>query len=77
MYRIFTKHNDKLGTWKLYGTVSGTTATDSTITPFETEDIDELRAEILKLNAEIGHENIMACKMVDLSYGVTVVDDEE
>ena len=86
MYKILVKHNpsststlaDRM--FEIYGSevvtkTNGTVTT--TFTPFETDDKEVLKAELLKLSKEIGNENIMVCEIVETTYGVEVVDDEE
>ena len=65
--------------FEVYGsevTSKNATGTTSTFTPFETEDVEALKAEVLKLDRVYGHENIMVCQVVELTYGVEIVSDE-
>ena len=82
MFRIFVKYeNEKIkDLWREYGISSSTTGSTSTFTPFETDDIEVLRNELIKLDSEIGHDSIRVVQDVALQYGVTVVekvDDED
>lgn len=78
-YKILIKHNSdkKNNLWQSYG--NSTTAigsTDATFTEFSTEDLDVLRAEIIKLDSEVGHNNIRIVQDVEVTYGVEIVTDE-
>ena len=86
MYKILVKHNpsststlaDRM--FEIYGSevvtkTNGTVTT--TFTPFETDDKEVLKAELLKLSKEIGNENIMVCEIVETTYGVEIADDEQ
>lgn len=78
MFRIFVKYdNEKIrDLWREYGTSSSTTGSTSTFTPFETDDIDVLRDEVMRLDSEIGHDSIRVVQDVALQYGVTVIEED-
>lgn len=85
MYRIMIKHTtssssvmaDKM--YEVYGsevTSKNATGTTSVFTPFETDDVEILKAEVLKLDRVYGHKNIMVCQIVELAYDVEIISDE-
>lgn len=81
IYKILIKHNSdkKNNLWQSYGssvTTTSTSSTTTTFTEFSTEDIEVLRAEIIKLDAEVGHNNIRVVSDIELTYGVEIVSDE-
>lgn len=80
-YKILIKHNNdkKNNLWQSYGSSVITTSassTTTTFTEFSTEDIEVLKAEIVKLDAEVGHSNIRVVCDIELTYGVEIVSDE-
>lgn len=68
MYKIFTKYTStaKNTFWRSYEVEQE----DGTIDEFETDDLDVLKAEINKLDKEIGYENIRVID--DITYKVMV-----
>lgn len=95
MYKILILYNAKNHLWKQYGTTTTTTsaisgcnacgggAVDEVFTEFETDDLELLKEELIKVDAIYGHENIKAYKDLDTVYTVDVTevepepDDEE
>ena len=82
VYKILIKHNSdkKNNLWQSYGssvTTTSSSSTTTTFTEFSTEDIEVLKAEIVKLDAEYGHSNIRVVCDIELTYGVEIVSDEE
>ena len=80
MYKILIKHNTNVSKsnttlWYEYG--STVTSNTTKFTPFETNDVEILKLEILKLSGEFGHENIMAIKELDVVYDVEIENEEE
>lgn len=80
-YKILIKHNSdkKNNLWQSYGssvTTTSASSTTTTFTEFSTEDIEVLKAEIVKLDAEVGHSNIRVVCDIELTYGVEIVSDE-
>ena len=80
-YKILIKHNSdkKNNLWQSYGssvTTTSASSTTTTFTEFSTEDIEVLRAEVIKLDAEVGHNNIRVVSDIELTYGVEIVSDE-
>lgn len=72
MYKILLKYNgNKQNMWESYG---ATTNSTSAFTEFETDDVTVLKAEIEKLDAQYGHENIRVIQDVTVSYAATIVE---
>lgn len=71
MYNILIKYNDIKKLWQLYGTSSSTTSSEETFVPFETDDLEKLKEEVIRLDATYGHENIKFVK--DVYYTVDVI----
>ena len=80
MYKIMILYNNKNHLWKQYGsTTTTTTASGSTteaFTEFETDDLEVLKEELIKLDAIYGHENIRPYKDLTTTYTVEVEDPE-
>ena len=76
MYKIMIKYNADHNLWKAYGTESKSES-GTTFTEFQTEDKEELKKEILKLDAKVGSENIIVYKDVTATYSVEITEDEE
>ena len=74
MYNILIKYNDSKSLWQLYGTSSSTTSSTETFTPFETDDLEKLKAEIKTLDEKYGHENIKVIKAIEYTVDVTISD---
>ena len=75
MYNILIKYNDSKNLWQLYGTSSSTTSSSETFTPFETDNLETLKAEIKILDEKYGHENIKVVKDVEYVVDVAITDD--
>ena len=75
MYNILIKYNDSKSLWQLYGTSSSTTSSEETFVPFETDDLEKLKAEIKNLDKKYGHENIKVVKDVEYVVDVAISDD--
>ena len=75
MYKIMIKYNADHNLWKAYGTESKSES-DATFTEFQTDDKEELKKEILKLDAKIGSENIIVYQDVTATYSVEIEDGE-
>lgn len=71
MYNILIKYNNSKSLWQLYGTSSSITSNEETFVPFETDDLEKLKAEIKILDEKYGHENIKVVK--DVYYTVDVI----
>ena len=76
MYNILIKYNDSKNLWQLYGTTTSATSSTETFTPFETDDLEGLKTELVKLDAMYGHENIKVVKTVEYTVDVTISDDK-
>ena len=77
MYNILIKHNDSKSLWQLYGTSSSTTSNEETFVPFETDDLEKLKAEVIRLDAMYGHENIKVVKNIEYTVDVTISDSNK
>lgn len=84
MYKIMIKHttssNSSLAEkmYEIYGsevTSKNATGSTTTFTPFETDDKEVLKAELLKLDKIYGHENIVAYEEIELTYGVEIANE--
>ncbi len=73
MYKILIRYNDKHNLWQSYGTTVSSTTTSTSFTEFETDDVEILKSEILKLDAIYGHNNIRIIEDVTLKYSVDVI----
>ncbi len=73
MYKILIRYNDKHNLWQSYGTTISSTTTSTSFTEFETDDVEILKSEILKLDAIYGHNNIRIIEDVTLKYSVDVI----
>ena len=71
MYNILIKHNDSKTLWQLYGTTTSVASNTETFTPFEADNLENLKAEVIRLDATYGHENIKVVK--DVYYTVDVI----
>ena len=75
MYNILIKHNDSKKLWQLYGTTTVASNTE-TFTPFEADDLEKLKAEVIRLDAMYGHENIKVVKTIEYTVDVTISDSD-
>lgn len=73
MYKILIRYNDKHNLWQSYGTTILSASTSSSFNEFETDDIEVLKSEILKLDAIYGHDAIKIVEDVTLKYSVDVI----
>ena len=77
MYKILIKYdNDKLNLWMPYGSTTTSTTGESTFTEFETDNVETLKNEILKVDKEYGFEKIRIVEDVTVNFSVDVVVDE-
>lgn len=76
MYKILIKYsnNIKANLWELYGNSNTSTIGKTTFIEFETDDIETLKEELLKLDKEYGHENLKIIKEIEVNYTVHVID---
>lgn len=77
MYNILIKYNDSKSLWQLYGTSSSTTSNEETFVPFETDDLEKLKAEIKILDEKYGHENIKVVKTVEYTVDINISDNNK
>ena len=78
MYKILIKYdNDKFNLWMPYGTTTTTSTTGkSEFTEFETDNIETLKAEILKVDKEYGHDRIRVVEDKTVNFSVDVATDD-
>lgn len=76
MYKILIRYNDKHNLWQSYGTTISSTTTSASFNEFETDDVEVLKSEILKLDAIYGHDNIRIVEDVTLKYSVDVISSK-
>lgn len=78
MYKILILYKAEYNLWQQYGTTATSSASGgkSTFTEFATDDLEVLKAEILKLDQQVGHENIKVYKDVTTSFSVDIVVDD-
>ena len=77
MYKILIKYdNDKLNLWMPYGTTTTSTTGKSEFTEFETDNIETLKAEILKVDKEYGHDRIRVVEDKTVNFSVDVATDD-
>ena len=76
MYNILIKHNDSKTLWQLYVTTTSVAANTETFTPFEADNLENLKAEVIRLDAMYGHENIKVVKTIEYTVDVTISDDK-
>ena len=76
MYNILIKHNDSKTLWQWYGTTTSVASNTETFTPFETDNLENLKAEVIRLDAMYGHENIKVVKTIEYTVDVTISDDK-
>ena len=77
MYKILIKHdNDKFNLWMPYGSTTTSTTGESTFTEFETDNVETLKNEILKVDKEYGFEKIRIVEDVTVTFDVNVAVDE-
>ncbi len=75
MYKILIRYNDKHNLWQSYGTTTTSTNASVSFTEFETDDVEILKSEIMKLDAIYGNDNIRIIEDVTLKYSVDVILD--
>ena len=73
MYKILILYNAEHNLWKQYGTTTtSSTSNTKSFTEFETDDIEVLKAEILKLNEKFGNDQIKIYKDVTANFSVKI-----
>lgn len=77
MYNILIKHNDSKTLWQLYGTTTSAASNTETFTPFETDDLEKLKAEIKILDEKYGYENIKVIKTIEYTVDITISDSNK
>ena len=77
MYKILILYKPEHNLWQQYGTTttSSVSGGKSTFTEFETDDLEVLKAEILKLDQIYGFSRIMVIKDVTFDINVEIVED--
>ena len=75
MHKILLKYNgNKDNLFELYGTTTTVDGT-STFKAFETDDVTVLKAEVEKLDAKYGNQNVSVISDVTVTYAATIVED--
>lgn len=75
-YKILIRYKSSLDNlWKIYGTTT-TSGSSVTFTEFETDDKEQLIAEIKKLDKELGNAEIRVITDVSYNVGITLDDDK-
>lgn len=77
MYNILIKYNDSKNLWQLYGTTTAVTSNTEIFAPFETDNLENLKAEVIRLDAMYGHENIKVVKTIEYMVDITISDDNK
>lgn len=78
MYKILIKYDNKIknNLWEVYGSSTTSTTGSTTSTEFETDDIDVLKSELIKLDKEHGFDSVKVIKEIDVNYTVEVTDTD-
>ena len=77
MYKILIKYdNDKLNLWMPYGSTTISTTGKSEFVEFETDDVETLKNEILKVDKEYGFDRIRIVEDVTVTFDVNVAVKE-
>ena len=76
MYKILIKYSsDKItNLWQAYGSSTTSTTGSTSFTEFETDDIEVLKSELIKLDKEHGFDSVKVIKEIDVTYTVDVAD---
>lgn len=79
MYKILISYNADHKLWQSYGTTttSSTSGSKSTFTEFATDDVEVLKAELLKIDREYGFSNVKVYQDVTANYSVDIVTDDK
>lgn len=77
MYKILILYNVEHNLWQQYGTTtSSLSGKKSTFTEFATDDVEVLKAELLKLDSMYGFENLKVIQDVTTNYTVDIIINE-
>lgn len=80
MYKILIRYNTEHNLWQQYGTTTSSSAIGSdaviSFTEFETDDVEILKEELIKLDKKYGFENIKVYKDVTANYSVDITEEE-
>ena len=76
MYKILIKYpSDKItNLYQVYGSSTTSTTGSTSFAEFETDDIEVLKAELIKLDKEHGFDSVKVIKEIDVNYTVDVND---
>lgn len=79
MYKILILYNADHNLWCQYGTTttSSVSGKKSTFTEFSTDDVEVLKAELLKLDSIYGFQNLRVVTDVTANYSVDIVIDNK
>lgn len=74
MYKILVKYpSDKItNIWKEYGSTTTSSTGETTFKEFETDDLDTLKQELVKLDKTIGSSNIRVVEDKTIEFTVDV-----
>ena len=78
MYKILIKYNNKVknNLWEVYGSSTTSTTGSTTSTEFETDNIEVLKEELIKLDKIVGFENIRVIEDKTVTFSVDVAADK-
>lgn len=75
MYKILIQYNKEHHLWQQYGITTSTkcvSGESDTFTEFATDDIEEVKKEVLKLDRIYGNENVKVYKDLTATYHVDI-----
>lgn len=77
MYKILIKYDSKVknNLWEVYGSSTTSTTGSTTSTEFETNDIEVLKEELIKLDKIVGFENIRVIEDKTVTFSVDIDTD--
>lgn len=78
MYKILIKYDNKIknNLWEVYGSSTTSTTGSTTSTEFETNDIEVLKEELIKLDKIVGFENIRVIEDKTVKFSVDIDADD-
>lgn len=79
MYKILILYNKDHNLWQQYGTTTTTSSVSNckkSFIEFETDDLEILKEEVLKLDRIYGHDQIRVYKDITANFSVEIVEDD-
>lgn len=79
MYKILILYKPEHNLWKQYGTTTTTSSASgckNVFTEFSTDDVEVLKAEVLKLDRIYGYNQIRVYKDITANFSVEIVEDD-